>query len=517
MSIFDFAITMAPKKEESNSSGAKRMANTIILPWESGRELATPEDFESLIRAYRSWVYICASKNSNAVAAAPLKLYVAKKKKDTKVLVKTIQIDKVTDMRLRKQGNLLSYIRKAEDMEEVVDSPVLDLFKNVNPLMNHFDLWDGTQLWLELTGNAYWYIYKNNLGVPVEIWPIPPQYMQIVASQEKIISGYVYKKGIVTIPFDFDEIVHFRFFAPSGGLYGVGPLQAVMDSYIDDQRIKVFESTLMTNMGRPEAVLQAKESISDAEFERIKRRWKQQYGGAKKVGQTLILESGLEYKPITFTPKEMAYTEGRRLNKEEIAAAFGVPMSKLTTEDVNRSNASSGNWQYQNDTIEPRLRRIEETINEKLMPMFDEALFIAYDSTLPADEAFELDRMTKSLGSYVTTVNEEREKLGMKPVEWGDTPLASSTIAPLSMISPDDKPDPVPPTPVMIGPDGKPIKPKTPPVDQNSKPPDNGKEKPGQKPEQKPPKGEEAKPKKELDFIDRVVLKVQEKMAQINI
>jgi len=106
-------------------------------------------------------------------------------------------------------------------------------------------------------------------------------------------------------------------------------------------------------------------------------------------------------------------------------------MSKLTTEDVNRSNAQSGNWQYQNDTVEPRLRRIEEEINAKLMPMYASNLVVAYDSTLPEDKAFELTRRTAYLGSYVTTVNEEREKLGMDKVPWGDAPLAPAGIGPL--------------------------------------------------------------------------------------
>jgi hypothetical protein len=83
------------------------------------------------------------------------------------------------------------------------------------------------------------------------------------------------------------------------------------------------------------------------------------------------------------------------------------------------------------DTIEPRLRRIEETINEKLMPMYDENLFVAYDSVVPDDKAFELTTRTANLGSYVTTVNEEREKMGLDKVAWGDVPLAPPTIAPL--------------------------------------------------------------------------------------
>jgi HK97 family phage portal protein len=424
MRLFGIDFTKAKKPVEDST---QRMSRTVIMPWEQNREIYSPENMQQLIAQYKSWVYVVASKNSNSVAAAPLRLYVAKQTKKTKILTKSASLDRRVDARIRKQANLLSFTRKAADMEEILEHPFLNMMKKVNPLISRFDLWDGTQLWLELTGNAYWYIYKDNLGVPQEIWPLPPQFMRVVGSKDKVIGGYVYQRTTEKIPFEAEEIIHFKFHSPNGGLYGTGPLSAVMDSVIDDARIRTFESTLMKNMGKPEAVLQSSNPISDADFKRIKDRWR----GQKVSGQTIILENGLEYKPITFTPREMNYVVGRKLNREEIAAAFGVPMSKLTTEAVNLANAYVGEHQYMQDTIEPRLRRIEETINEDLMPMYDENLFVAYDSVVPEDKDFELRERTANLGSYITSINEEREKMGLDKVDWGDIPLAGPGIAPL--------------------------------------------------------------------------------------
>lgn len=435
MNIFGFDF-FTKAKAEPTTGGPARMSATVISPWEDKREIYAPENYQQLIAFYKSWVYVCASKNSDAVATAPLRLYVGKETKETKVLVKTAKLDKLQTERIRKQGNLIPYHRKAEELEEVLDHPFLDTIKAVNPIINRFDLWDVTQLWLELTGNAYWYVYKDNLGVPKEFWPLPPQFMRIVGSKEKIVAGYVYQRYVLKIPFENNEIVHFKFQSPSGGLYGVGPLSAVVDAAIDDKNIKTFETTLMANMGRPEGVLQSTQPISEPDFKRIKDRWRSTYGGKNKVGQTLILENGLTYTPLTFTPREMNYVIGRKMNREEIAAAFGVPMSKLTTEAVNLANAYVGEHQYMQDTIEPRLRRIEETLNEKLMPMYDENLFIAYDSVVPADKQFELQERISNLNSYITSINEEREKMGLDSVEWGDVPLAPAGIAPLGSQQP---------------------------------------------------------------------------------
>lgn len=516
MSLLDITFSKAARESQEITEGGRRMAQVAILPWEANRELNRPANYDTYINAYKSWVYVCASKNSNAVAQSSLKLYAGKKTKSTRLIVKSAPISRKWDRELAKRPNLAPWFRKSEEREEILEHPVLELLKQPNPFLNMFDLWDATQLWLELTGNAYWYVWKE-LGLPKEIWLLPPQYMTIVPSREKMVAGYVFQKSIDKIPFDAEEVIHFRFYSPTGSLYGMGPMQAAMPAYANDQVIRVFESTLMQNMGRPEAVLQTKEGISDKEFERFKQRWKQQYGGAKKVGQTLILEWGLEYKPITFSPKDMQYQVGRKSNREEIAAIFGVPMSKLTTEDVNRANANSGNWQYQNDTVEPRLRRTEQTLNSFLCPMYDENIFLAYDSTLPEDKGFELQERQAHLSSCVTVVNEEREKLGMDPVEWGDKPLVGQGIHKLG-----EEPPAAPGGgfPGEVGPETSPIKP---PGQKPAAKPKPGEKPSGTKPSEVAPPvkpvGEAApevtpgKNKYAEDLISRVYTRVKEKLA----
>ncbi len=436
MKIFGYEVAKAkdkPKEGEMNPEEVSRILSTLVNPWETGpgKEIFHQEDYHKLVNAYKSWIYICANKNATAVAESPLRLYVSKPSKESKVLTKSHKIDKTTIKRLTRKAGITNYITKAAEVEEIEEHPFLDMLKNVNPLINRFDLWELTQIWLELTGNAFWYVYKDNLGVPAQVWPLPPQFVRIVISPDKIVAGYVFQRTVQKIPFDETEIIHFKFGSPQGTLYGTGPLTAIMDTNIADQNIRIFESTLMKNQGRPEGILETMATVPEETFKRLKEQWRNNYGGANKVGKTLILENGLTYKPLTFTPREMNYVVGRKMNREEIAAAFGIPMSKLTTEAVNLANAYVGEHQYMQDTIEPRLRRIEEKLNEKLMPMYDENLFIAYDEVIPADKEYTLRERQANLGSFVTTINEERENLGMDAVEWGDVPLAQTGIGPL--------------------------------------------------------------------------------------
>jgi hypothetical protein len=334
--------------------------------------------------------------------------------------------------------------------------------------------------------------------------------MKIVPGQNNIIKGYVYSHGITKVPFEPEEIIHFKFPSPTSQLYGMSPLVAVAGAYSFDRNIRKFEDTLMKNNARPEAILETQGVIGDREYDRLKEQWQMNYGGSTKVGKTIILEKGLSYKPITMSVKDINYLMGRKMAREEIAAAYGVPMSKLTTESVNLANARVGEWQYKKDTLEPRLRRIEEKLNEKLVPMFDDKLFFAYDTPVPEDETFDLQERRTNLSIYLTTINEERAKLGLDPVEWGDKPIAPVNMQPLGT--------PVP-TEQGANPPGEPGRPEVPVAGPAEVVPPAGEVTGGPKP--KPPAGEKpAGEKKEFtedmiqSFVDKVIDRLKKNLKK---
>src|ERR671933_628540 len=68
------------------------------------------------------------------------------------------------------------HLAKAQKLEEVLDHPLLTLLRQVNPVHNAFDLWELTQLYLEVHGRAFWYLALDPvLHVPREIWVLPAQ------------------------------------------------------------------------------------------------------------------------------------------------------------------------------------------------------------------------------------------------------------------------------------------------------------------------------------------------------
>lgn len=405
--------------------------------WERSASIlgVSHRDYMQLLRMYTSWVYVCAMKNSQTVAKHKFKLYARKRKLNTKILWDNRPVEKSLIKLWDTQPHMEKFLQGMEDVVEITEHPMLDLLQKVNPTMNRFDLLELHQTFQELTGNTYWYIVPNALGLPEQIWLVRPQYMRVIlktkgeeANDGEIIKGYAYRESTTIEVFDPTEIIHFKMPSPHTMVYGQGPLSAALKSVQFDNSSRDFEINLMENRGMPDGVLRTTESIKEAEFDRIRLDWRKTQL-KKKLGSIVVLDKGLEYQQLTVPPRDMNFIIGRKITKEEIAGVFGVPLSKLTTEDVNRSNSDVGEIQYLRDTIEPRCRRFEEKINEQLTPRYDDNLFISYGEIVPTDRAFRLTEITSHLGCGYSSVNEERKIDGKDPVEWGDKPILSSTMA----------------------------------------------------------------------------------------
>jgi len=419
-------------------SAIKEMARTrgnkdrlFYLPdWYYQRELADPEDRTSLLNAYRSWVYVCASKNAISVASYPLRLYVAKPAK-SKLLFQTRSISKETREFLysKEMGHLDRFLRKAVEVEELLEHPFLELMKKVNPFMNEFELKEVTDLHQELTGNSYWYILTNNGGIPAEIWIVPPDKMKVVPSKEEFLTGYIYSRGIDDTAFDRLEIIHHKFPSPTSAYYGMSPLSAVTHAYNINENMNLYENALFSNMARPDGVLETDESLGEVEFKRVKKEWHQTYGKVKKSGKTALLEKGLHYKPISLSPRELSYLAGRKVTKEEICNAYGQSLA-LYDKDANRANADNATYIFMRDTISPRHRRQEQKINEQLLPRYDERLFCAYESCVPEDKEFKHKVRMESVDKIITR-NDARHEIGKEDVEGGDTLYIDSRLIPI--------------------------------------------------------------------------------------
>jgi HK97 family phage portal protein len=401
---------------------ANQYLQVAFMRWETqqGRQ---PRNSQELLDNYLSWVYACASRNATAVAEQPLKLY---RKVKGGAFSKSYAAQALTRERkgvITKSAYVTRAMAAADDIEEILEHPFLDLLKNVNPVNNEFDTKELLVLHQELCGNAYMYIIMGALGMPQELWLLPPQHITIKPDSKRYYGAFIYAKGTQQeTTFKPEEIVHFKYPNPKDILYGLSPLQAAAHSVDLNKSMLEHENALFENRAMPETaiVYPAGVPVNKETGDLIKEQFRVEYGGVKNAGKVAVLGSGATIQPLTLSPKELNYLESRKFNRDEIAAIFGIPKSKLETDDVNRANAEAGNYTYAKDTILPRLMRIQDKLNERILPLYDETLFVAFDNPVPEDREFRLKERVANIQVGYTTVNEERAVDGLEPHADGD-------------------------------------------------------------------------------------------------
>ena len=381
---------------------------------DSPQPLHQDVDNTKLIESFAGTVYVCASRNASRVASQPLQLFATTSTGQAQLRCKNRPLAGKELAAIRK--TLKPSLKQAE-VSEVLEHPVLDLLDYVNELQGRFELFELTELGQELTGNAYWWVRPDELGVPKEILILPPQLVAIKLSPDNLIGSYIFGNNpstAVTIP--AEQVIHFRFPNPNGKVYGYGPAEAAWGSILDQRSMQRYERALNNNMGVPSLFIQYNGTVEKAELSRIEADWNRKLRGLDKSGRAHVGDSKFKVTPIGLSPRDMSFREGRKWTRLEIANCFGVPIDMLDTENSNRATAQTANSQYEQFTIKPRLVRISDKLNERLIPFYDDRLFFQYLENVPTDSAGKLAETTGLKNAGIITVDEARERYDLPPM-----------------------------------------------------------------------------------------------------
>jgi HK97 family phage portal protein len=405
------------------------------------RHGATPSTSRAeMVKRYQSWVYTCTNINAVSVASVPLRVYASRGTGQGRVRNYAARVvDKDVEEWIKRGAASanLPQVKAAQEFEELYDHPSLALFQNINPHENRFEHMELTSTFLDLCGDAFWYVVLGPLGVPQELWVLRSQWVKVVPDPQSFIKGYIYGKSQdQSIRLEPSEVIHFKLPNPNDPWYGMGPLEAAAWAVQRQRFMDQYESSMLRNDGRPTIAVVYKGRINESERQELEHQWNTAYSGPNKAGKVRVMGEDYDVKEFGWSPREMAFLQGRPWTMKEIASSFGVPIGFLDTKEISkapRSGMEGSDLYHAKYGIRPRCRRIEEKLNERLAPMYDSSgrLFFAFDDPVPQDNEFKLKRTEAQVRNYALTINEWRARDGLEPVPWGDTPLVPLTISPL--------------------------------------------------------------------------------------
>jgi HK97 family phage portal protein len=379
-----------------------------------------------LMAELKGTAWACASINAAVCAAYPPRLYVTTTADQPIARCATRPVTRSVERRLRNAPTWRAYTKSASRIEEVTDHSLLDLLARVNPIHNGFDLWELTTLYLEVHGRAFWYLdFDPVLGTPGEIWPLPSQNVTPKRRPDStnLIDYYEYRSGTKSQRLQPSQVIFFRYPDPRDPyLGGLSPLRACFEQVAMTSHFSARKQAIFENDAIPAALISPETSLGEEERDRLEAQWNHcfQTGGA---GRVLVAEGKMNVSVLQHSLGDLALLADYKMTKEDIANAFHVPLSYLTT-NTNLANLQAARTQHMSLAIDPRLQRRDEKLNEQLVPLFDPSgrLFLASEDPVPVDQEAGVTQMIADLKYGVVSINEVRGERGLAPVPWGDVP-----------------------------------------------------------------------------------------------
>ncbi len=318
----------------------------------------------------------------------------------------------------------LPLVLKSEG-RELSQHPLLSLLSRPNGREGGQRFLESLYGHLMVSGNAYVEAVSLD-GAPHELYALRPDRMRVVPDADGWPAAYEYAVGTQAVRFAIREdeapILHLTLFHPADDHYGLSPMEAAATALDIHNAAGAWNKALLDNAARPSgALVVGGATLTDAQFDRLKGELETNYQGAGNAGRPLLLEGGLDWKPLSLSPKDMDFVEAKAAAAREIALAFGVPPLLLGLPgDSTHANYAEANRAFYRQTVIPLVKRTAEALAHWLAPAYRETL--ALEPDLDAIEALADER--ESLWRRVSAAaflsdDEKREAVGYGRVTKG--------------------------------------------------------------------------------------------------
>lgn len=283
-----------------------------------------------------------------------------------------------------------------EGGRRLAEHPALTLLGAPNPRQSGSELLEAVYAYLQTAGNAY----LEGVSVAGELkgmFVLRPDRMRVVAGSDGWPVAYDYATGGRTRRLRLDtepaaQVLHLALFHPLDDHYGLSPLEAAAQSLDVHNAASKWNKALLDNAARPSGALVYKTgNLTEDQFTRLKAEMEHGYAGALNSGRPMLLDGGLDWKPLSLTPQEMDFIELKNVAAREIALAFGVPPMLLGIPGDNTyANLAEANRAFWRGTVVPLARRVADDLSFWLARAFGGALKLVPD--LDQVEALAEDR-----------------------------------------------------------------------------------------------------------------------------
>jgi len=316
-------------------------------------------------------------------------------------------------------------LRVCEARIDCDEHPVLDLLAKPNERQSRTAFLETLFSHLLVSGNAY--VTQIELdGTVQELHALEPGKVSPVLDGSGWPAAYDYQHGSSKTRYESggkSEILHLALFNPVDQINGLPPLAAAHMALDIHNAASAWNKALLDNSARPSGALvyasSGGENLSQDQFDRLKTELEEGYTGASRAGRPMVLEGGLDWKAMGYSPRDMDFLQAKNVAAREIALAFGVPPMLLGIPGDNTySNYQEANRAFWTQTVLPLAEKTAQDLGGWLSGMFGGDLDLRVDTEGIPALASEREAHWNRVGTAeFLTANEKREAFGYPPLE----------------------------------------------------------------------------------------------------
>lgn len=314
--------------------------------------------------------------------------------------------------------------------------PISKLLRKPNSFQTGYEFKETLTMHAALTGNGRAAKIRNSLGNVIELIPLLPA--NVVARQRDDYSKFyelTTRNGAV-VTLEAKDVLDIP--GPSwDGVTGLNAVRMAREAIGLSMAAEESHARLHGNGVRMSGILSSPTPLSPESAKRIAEDWREAFAGSRNAYKVPVLESGLDFKPMSMTAVDAQHLETRRFQIEEICRAMRVFPQMVMSSDKTTTFASAEQFflAHVNHTLAPWLQRWAERLDLHLLPPTTERkLWLQFDlnGLAPGDASTRARYYAAMLNAGIMTPNEAREREGLNPVEGGDELRSPLNLAPLA-------------------------------------------------------------------------------------
>lgn len=313
---------------------------------------------------------------------------------------------------------------------EAFDHP-LSRILNIEPNadMSRFVFFKTLQASVDLRGNAYAYIDRDNKGQVTQLVYLPESEVSIEfvetegGKKQKFyrVTGFADRVH----PRDIIHILNFSY----DGIQGVSTLTHAANTLNLSMSSEDHAYGFFKSGGSLSGVLSVEgRALTKQQKDQIYQDFNARINPANGYSNGVaILEHNMKFSPIGVSAKDCQMIESRQFNVVDVCRFFGV--SPIKCFDLTKSSyatVEAMQLQHLSDTLTPLVVNYEAELNRKLLLPSEQGRYvIEFDTTalLRTDKSAEAAYLQTMFNIGAITINEIRHKNNLPRLDGGDTPF----------------------------------------------------------------------------------------------